>query len=282
MQCCLSLLYSSWVWVQIVSIYLHHDLLICGQIIHLLVRGKQQHRGAEVPCEGVLGRVSMQKWWLLGCLTAGTRTYDTLNEITHHEEQEQDQQSRQLTDHPFQIVQESVRRELTDGRGAAAAAVLGAASLVFSTLALCTTAHSLTGEAHKPRRNTQQYPCSHASTIKRFSEGAVCYSLTQNIIRGISFLILSFHTAHCSNGCLEIRVLPLTYWKWKWQINVIKSLSSCHEVMSLSFCQFRPTVAHNWHPQNGAGDLRSHLIKNAWHCFSVGFNGPIIARTNSN
>lgn len=45
---------------------------------------------------------------------------------------------------------------------------------------------------------------------------------------------------------------------------------------------FHPTVAHNSHPQNGESDLRSHLIKNAWHCSSVGFNGPIIARTNSN
>ncbi|KAL1260200.1 hypothetical protein QQF64_008027 [Cirrhinus molitorella] len=61
---------------------------------------------------------------------------------------------------------------------------------------------------------------------------------------------------------LKIRVVVLTNWKFRFSVH--------------------PTVAHNSHPQNGEGDLRSHLIKNAWHCFSVGFNGPIIARTNSN
>lgn len=94
-------------------IQLHHDLFICWQIFHLLVCGKQQHRGAEVSRQGVLGRMSVQQRRLLWCLAmqTWTRTHHPLNEITHHEEQQQNQKTRKFADDPVQVIQESVWRK---------------------------------------------------------------------------------------------------------------------------------------------------------------------------
>lgn len=154
--------------IRPVSFHLQHRLLVRGQVFHLVVRGQLEHRRSEARRDALVRqaveervlrrrgvRVEERRVLRSLLLPPRSRTDDALDEIAHGEEQEQDENARQFTRDPADVVEEGVQRQLAavDGH-----VIVRAASLVVAALEVATIPKGLTGVNQESCQETHARP----------------------------------------------------------------------------------------------------------------------------